>query len=292
MSKMTSVLGIAALTVCIGYADDAQSAENGLTNYLPGYYSDFAVAVTPATGLYTYATVYSYSATSVGPAGPDGLALDGLLTIGGFQYVTSQSLFGGRYGFGGYTTWVNADLSLGPSTFSTNGHGDSSLSPLILYWSAGDVYVSFYEAIIVPTGQFSLADVLNTSRNYVSFDTVLATTWLDPKAGFEISLVGGVIANTENPDSHVRTGTEIHIDSMANVFLSQQLALGVHGYLYAQIEGDTGTGLRSTSAGIGPAIMIRPDGFNGKFVGKWLHEFDGQNRFLGDIVSLTTAFAF
>ena len=126
---------------------------------------------------------------------------------------------------------------------------------------------------------------------------MLALTWLDAARGLEVSVVPGVMINTTNEATDYRTGTEFHVDGMLNVYLSTQFAVGLHGYYYTQIEGDdtrdpVTQGLRSTSAALGPAFMVVPPGGKGKIVGKGLHELDGRNRFVGDIVSLTIALPF
>lgn len=302
MFDLSASRRVLALGLILGAGSPVLAAEGGLTNYLPGYYGDFAVAVAPTTGLYGYATYYNYTGRTEGPDTPDTLELEGALRLSGFQYVSDSTVLGARFALGGYISFINAALDSTdpgmPLSAETSGHGDSSISPLILYWSVGNFHVSFYEAIILPTGKYSTSRPLNPGRNYVSFDSVLAFTWLDPALGVEISVVPGVMINTRNPSSDWHTGAEFHADVMINTWLSQDIAVGVHGYVYQQIADDTGLnvpiGLRSNSVGIGPSVMVKtkPFGINGKLVGKWLHEVEADNRFKGDILSITFAAQF
>ncbi len=298
---IASIFVLTGSTACI-------SAENGLSNYLPGYYGDFAVAVAPAPGLYVYGTVYGYSGSPEGPKLNENVDLDATLYLTGFQYVTDRKLFDARVAIGSYTVFINGDLdatiptSSGPVDVSDHsvGHGDTSISPLILYWTLGNNwYLSAYESIIMPTGRFDSREPLNVGRNYYSFDSVMPVTWLDAKLGWEVSLVPGLMINTENPETDYRTGTEFHIDGMLNRYFSQTFAVGLHGYAYAQVESDSGSGvtsqdLKGSSLALGPAFLWVPSslGIKGKIVGKWLHEFDAENRFEGDILSLTGAVSF
>lgn len=279
----------------------AHAAEGGLTNYVPGYYGDFAVAVAPPKGLYVYGTAYSYQAKLKGPAVPNTVSASAMLYLGGFQYVTDYKLFGATVAFGSYTTFLDANLEAKPPPFSldasVSNRGDMSVSPLILYWSSGNLYVSAYQAVIMPTGAYDRGAPLNSSRNYYSFDSVLALTWLDQKQGYEISLVPGLMFNTENTATNYRTGNEFHLDGMLNKYLSQDFAIGLHGYVYSQFSDDSGAGapkIRSSSAAIGPAVLWNTTslGIPGKIVGKWLHEVDATNRFQGDILSVTAAVKF
>jgi hypothetical protein len=294
---------ILVLIFLLSGAAPCAAAENGLSNYLPGYYGDYAVAVAPAPGLYVYGTVYGYSGSPEGPKLNENVDIDATLYLTGFQYVTDRKLFDARIAFGSYTVFINGDLdatvptSSGPLDISDHavGHGDTSISPVILYWSLGNNWhLSAYESIIMPTGRYERGRPFNVSRNYYSFDTVMPVTWLDPNLGWEISLVPGLMINTENPDTDYRTGTEFHLDAMLNRYFSQTFALGLHGYAYAQIESDSGAGvtapdLRGSSFGLGPSFLWVPSslGIKGKVVGKWLHEFGAENRFEGDILSLT-----
>lgn len=277
------------------------AAEGGLTNYLPGYYGDFAVAVAPPKGLYVYGTAYSYQAKLKGPAVPDTVSGSAMIYLSGFQYVTDYKLFGATIAFGSYTTFIDADIEAKPPPFSLDAsvanRGDTSLSPLVLYWSSGNLYVSAYQSVIMPTGDYDRGAALNSSRNYYTFDSVVAVTWLDQKQGFEVSLVPGLMFNTKNPATDYRTGDEFHLDGMLNTYLSQDFAIGLHGYVYSQFTDDSGAGapkIRSSSAAVGPAVLWNTTslGVPGKIVGKWLREVDAINRFQGDILSVTAALKF
>lgn len=298
---LAAAMGLAGSTSC-------NAAEGGLSNYLPGYYGDFAVAVAPAPGLYVYGTVYGYSGSPEGPKLNENVDLDAMLYLTGFQYVTDRKLLNARLAFGSYTVFINADLdatvptSFGPLDIADHsvGHGDTSISPVILYWTlGGNWHLSAYQSIIMPTGRFDNREPLNVGRNYYSFDSVMSVTWLDPKLGWEVSFVPGLMVNTENPDTDYRTGTEFHIDGMLNRYFSQTFAVGLHGYAYAQVESDSGPGvttsdLKGSSFGLGPSFLWVPSslGIKGKVVGKWLHEFEAENRFEGDILSLTGVLSF
>lgn len=285
-------MAFAYLFSCVSLTN-AMSAERGLSNYLPGYFGDYAVAVAPDPGLIVYGTAYGYDANL------DTVSLDATILLGGFQYVTDRTLFGARLAFGSYTTYISGEGASPLGVAKASGHGDTSVSPVVLYWSFGKFYVSLYESIIIPTGRFDVREPLNVSRNYYSFDTVLAMTWLDPGLGLEISVVPGLMVNTENPDTNYRTGTEFHMDFMLNKYFSKEFAIGLHGYVYQQVADDSGDGvveqgLRGSSVALGPSFLWVPSslGIKGKIVGKWLHEIDAHDRFQGDIFSLTQAVQF
>ena len=141
--------------------------------------------------------------------------------------------------------------------------------------------------------------MVNLGLNHWGFDTTLAVTYLNPETGIEVSVAPGVIFNTENDKTNYQTGTEFHLDFTANQFLSETFALGLRGYYYKQITGDSGSGARlgdfqGESFGLGPGFIWFPEFASGKLpvLGKWIHDFDATNRFKSDYGTLTVAWTF
>jgi hypothetical protein len=107
------------------------------------------------------------------------------------------------------------------------------------------------------------------------------------------------MVNTENSATNYRTGTEFHVDFVANQFVSETFALGLRGYYYEQLTGDSGSGavlgdFKSESFGIGPGFVWIPKSGGGRFtvLGKWMHDFSAENRFESDYFTLTGAWQF
>ncbi len=75
--------------------------------------------------------------------------------------------------------------------------------------------------------------------------------------------------------------------------------MGVIGYAYKQIEGDSGSGaifgdFKGESYGLGPALSWVPEFGDGNvaITGGWLHDLDATNRLEADYGSLTIAVSF
>jgi hypothetical protein len=95
-----------------------------------------------------------------------------------------------------------------------------------------------------------------------------------------------------------RTGNELHVDVMFNQFLSETFALGLQGYYYNQLTGDSGSGailgdFKGESYGIGPSFLWMPKA-GGKFsiTGTWLHDLHTTDRLEGDYAVVTLAWQF
>src|SRR4029077_19804167 len=84
-------------------------------------------------------------------------------------------------------------------------------------------------------------------------------TYLDAKKGHEFSVVGGITYNLENDDTNYQNGVDSHIDWAASQFLNEQVHVGLVGYFYYQLTGDSGSGatlgdFKSRISAVGPQI--------------------------------------
>ena len=108
----------------------------------------------------------------------------------------------------------------------------------------------------------------------------------------------GILANTKNDDTDYETGSEFHLDFVANQFLTETFAIGVRGYYYNQFTGDRGSGARlggfeGESVGLGPGFVWFPKFADGKLtvLGKWIHDFKATKRFESEFGTLTDRLA-
>ena len=72
-------------------------------------------------------------------------------------------------------------------------------------------------------------------------------------------MVAGLTYNLENPDTDYQNGVSSHLDWGASQFLSEKAQVGLVGYIYYQIGGDSGSRARlgdfkSRVYGIGPQV--------------------------------------
>ena len=124
----------------------------------------------------------------------------------------------------------------------------------------------------------------------------LAATYFNPQTGHELSGVLGFTYNFKNPYTDYQNGVDAHFDWAMSQFLSKQVHVGIVGYFYNQLTGDSGTGAtlgdyKSRVAGIGPQIgFIFPAGdMQGYLNLKGYAEFDARDRPSGYNVWLTFA---
>ena len=297
--------------VCLAFvltAGSAFAAEGGYSNYIPGTYGDFGMALAPTETWTLRNDIYFYDASTDRSIGSGNLRLDVelefLINFTTLLYKPDIELFGGQYAAGIFVPLVDLDFSANiaisdmviPTSDSASGLGDIAIIPIALYWNSGYIHTSFAHFIVAPTGDYSVDNAINNGLNYWSFDTNFALTYLNPETGRDVSFNIGHIYNTENDDTGYQTGQELHLDIVFNQFLSETFAIGLQGFYMKQITGDSGSGavlgdFEAEAAGVGPALMYATQFGNQTvtFIAKWLHEFHAENRLEGDHFFLSFA---
>ncbi len=306
------MLLIVPLLSAITFDGSAEAAEGGGSHYLPGTAGDIAIALVPEPGLQVANTVfYQNGALDVGVLGGQvdvNIEMDFVLNMVGGAYTFETPVLGGLYTIGAIIPFgvvdVDAELRLpGGGTVGDNdnsaGLSDIVLIPMQFNWEVGDFSFKFAEVIFAPTGGFDEGDTANLGRNYWSFDTVGAVTWFNTGTGTEVSVAPGIMVNTKNNDTNYRTGEEFHVDFVGNQFLSETFALGLRGYYYRQITGDSGSGavlgdFKGESLGLGPGFFWTPEFAKGNLtlLGKWMHDVYDDNRFDSDYFTLSVSWKF
>jgi hypothetical protein len=288
--------------------DETTAAEGGYSNYIPGSYGDFGMAIAPSESWTLRNDVYFYDAstrTSVRSGNLEvGVDLEFVMNFTTLLYKPDTQVFGAQFAAGVFVPIVHldlgADLSIGDTTIAASdtatGLGDIAVIPFALYWNDGNIHTSFAQFIVTPTGDYDVDNLINRGLNYWSFDTNFALTYLNEESGRDFSFNIGHIYNTENDDTDYQSGRELHLDIVFNQFLSESFAVGLHGYYLDQITGDSGRGallgdFKAESAGIGPALLwARKFGKQDvSIVAKWLHELHAENRLEGDHIYISFA---
>ena len=99
------------------------------------------------------------------------------------------------------------------------------------------------------------------SPGYTAIDSGFGYTYLNPQTGHELSAVAGFTYSGMNDALQYRNGIDFHFDWAMSQFVSKSVHVGLAGYAYQQITGDSGAGARlgefkGHSVGIGPQIGI------------------------------------
>ncbi len=296
------VASLVALTAGASVVWPAQADEGGVSFWLPGQYGSFA-AVQSEPG-WSLGSVYFH--TSVDARGSREFSIGGDIVLG-LESEADLLFLAPSYAFAG-DIWGGGQLSLAVTAIlgevdvdvdaTLTGSGGETISRSVsdsesgvgdLYptatvrWNDGNHNYMTYLMGGVPVGEYDEDNLANLGANHWSADLGAGYTYLNQDNGREFSAVLGFTYNFENPDTDYQNGVGAHLDWAASQFLSETFHVGVVGYFYEQMSGDSGDGAQlgdfeSSVIGVGPEV--------GWFLndGAWYlnlkgyYEFDAENR--------------
>ncbi len=307
------LIGAAALVATCLSAERAAASEGAASYYFGGAFGSFLTAVPPEPG-FTAASQTLIFGGQAQRAVLRGRATFGLTAFALYEYLAgsyafAQPILGGRLQVGAAAPVIataSMNVTLDTRLFgqlsggdTDTGFGDMLLTPFAFYWSFGELNVKLSQWVVAPTGRYNVNSLINVGRNYWAFDTQLGVTWFHKATGTELTVLPGIMLNMSNPATDYRSGNEFHLDFMANQFLAPTFALGVQGYWYKQIDGDSGNGavlgpFMGESFGLGPALLWAPEFLQGRaaIVLKWLHDISNTNRLNGDWGQVAISYRF
>lgn len=295
-----------ATAIVVAMPSAAIADEGGLSFWLPGLFGSLAaVPGQPgwaATALYYHSSVSATAQKNFALAGHivTGVKGGANLSFFGPTYVFATPVLGAQASLsllgvaGGVNTSIAATLTgprgntlSGALSEATAGFGD--LIPQgSLKWNRGVHNWMTYLTGDIPVGQYDATSLANLGVGHGAMDGGGGYTYFDPRTGHEFSAVTGLTYNFTNQALAYQNGIDFHLDWGASQFLSKQLFVGLVGYFFNQVTGDSGTGARlggfqSRVAGVGPQIgYLVPIGGMQGFVGlKGYGEFAAQNRASG-----------
>ncbi len=290
----------------------SKAEEGGSGHYLPGSMASFMDGVPPTE---TFLIRYNFAYWDAEVDANRTLPIAGLLTAGADVTTYANGItmlwrpsWGSindcwSYAMSATVPYVDLDITANVITplgtirrsDEITGIGDIVLMPFMLNQHlSSDFNINYRLGVYAPTGRYEVGRLANTGKNYWTLEPAIAFMYFGQKNGREASLFIGGDYNFENPDTDYQTGVQLHADgTLAQHFpLWGGLAgVGVNGYWYEQVEGDSGSGatlgdFKARTAGLGPVISYTTkfDSFDLIAELKWLHEFEVKKRPEGDYV--------
>jgi hypothetical protein len=300
------------IALIVAFANQpAKSAEGAVGFYLLGSKGSMA-GVVPPPGAYAQSIKFFYSGNTSANLNVSGLTIAGQVEADAFYelpvglWVAPGKVLGGNFALSLITPigWkdVSAGLSIagpGGTTLASGLQSDDvafgdPVPGALLGWHAGNWHWNVGMMVNVPIGFWKRGNLSNIGFNRTAIDTNAAVTWLDPNLGLEVSTAVGFTYNFKNPDTEYKTGTELHAEWAAIKSLSKTFGIGLVGYHYQQISGDSGSGaslgdFKGRVTALGPAINYSFSLGNVPISTNWryLKEFNVKNRLEGQSALLT-----
>jgi len=245
--------------------------------------------------------------------------VDSFAHIVTITHVFEEEFLGGQAGLSLWVPYADADLKLAgqgvltltgpaggiydiPVSGSTepgnNGIGDTTLIGM-MGWHSGFKHYMVMLNVYAPTGKYDRDEIVNMGRNHWAIDPMMGITYLNENIGLELSAAAGITFNFKNSDTDYESGNEFHLDFAVIQHFSEKFNLGIVGYAYKQLSGDSGSGAPGDYKGrvysLGPTIgsTIRlADKYDLFLKGRYYKEFDAENRMEGEAFLFTATTGF
>jgi hypothetical protein len=140
----------------------------------------------------------------------------------------------------------------------------------------------------IPTGAYQKSRLSNLGIGHSAIDGGGGYTYFNETTGLELSAVLGFTYNWENTHTNYKNGNDAHLHWALSQFLSENWELGVVGYVYHQLTGDSGSGdrvgaFKSQIAAVGPEVgyVFNYHGQHAYLNLRGYAEFSAQNRMQG-----------
>ena len=272
ITQIAAILLVSALMMT-GWTD-SWADEGGTSFWLPGQYASLA-AVPPnpgwslSTGFYYYSGGTSGSSIfSRGETLYSGIDSRDLMLLVTPAYAPQTKILGGQPSLslgGGYgRNWAQADLSVSSLGNELDRNdavsGFTDLSPTAgLAWNRGVHNGMIYLTGNIPVGSYDSQRLANIGIGFWAVDVGGGYTYFNQQTGREFSAVVGATYNFENTSTDYQNGIDSHLDWSISQVLSAAWEVGIAGYVYYQLTGDSGSGdsvgpFKSRVAAIGPQV--------------------------------------
>lgn len=307
--KTQSVPFVVAVVLAGGTALPASADEGGVPFWFSGQYSSFAaVPISPGWSMPIQGYHYSGDTSRSkelrrGNVATAGLSATASLIMAQPTYAPETKFLGGQLafgmGFGWGTSTADANLAVSGVTTELNRSdavtGFTDLYPIAsLAWNKGNNNWMTYVTGDIPVGDYDPDRLTNLGIGHAAVDIGGGYTYFDQTSGREFSAVLGFTYNFENNDTDYQNGIDVHLDWAVSQFLNEHWQIGLVGYVYDQVTGDSGplpinNGFKSKIAAIGPQVgyAFTVNGQPAYVNLRGYYEFAAKNRVEGAAVFAT-----
>jgi hypothetical protein len=301
---------LAAAAALVTFSPPSTATEYAFSTYGLGG-NAFGAGVTPPAGTYVTEATAFYSAQIGATVSFGGITLNSGARVEAFSaatnilYVPERKVFGGNLGLSvtipvGH---IDVDATLGgPFGLSRSvdgwGFGDV-VSKVQLGWQHGEFAHTLYLQAVAPTGRWDpgFSPIIGLHRPGI--DTGWAVTWTDKTKKLQLNGATGFTFNFENTATDYNSGNEFHFEWAAGLEFAPGLLIGVVGYDYRQLTGDSGSGallgpFKGRVDAIGPGLTYTTLLGQTPFILNVRHhnEFNAHNRWEGNSTVLSGTIRF
>lgn len=206
-----------------------------------------------------------------------------------FHWVPGYTIFGGSYRAMAIVPVLRGDMDASGNSSDEFGFGDITISPLNISWMiAPGIFVQSGLSLALPTGRFSTArGAVNLGSNAFSTSLDLGVSYL--RDGWNLSADANYFINSENSDTHYRSGDEFLLNWTAMKDVGG-FSIGPVGYVRQQVTSDRnrggfyGGGITDKARQIGVGIGVSKTFGKVEVNVNYVHDFEVKNTLGGNKV--------
>ena len=292
----------------VAIASPALADEGASGLYAPGNFG-FGAGVTPDAGLYLNTGFAHYQ-------GDIRIFIEGGKIIADAEvrpysvaftalWVPQTKILGGNLGLSIGSSekhpWAHGvvrGLINAEETVQGWGFGDT-IARAQLGWTSGDWANTLYLTTWFPTGRYQRGFNPNTGKNIYGVNLGWGVTYTEPRTQLEFNSAVAVTFSAKNPATDYKKGDDFIWDWAVGQKFANGLKVGVGGYAYQQLTGDSGSGARlgpfkGSVIGIGPHVVYNTVLMQRAVLFNLRHyqEFNASNRFEGNLTTLSATVKF
>lgn len=218
----------------------------------------------------------------------------------------------GRWNFASMltATWIDLDIQAGLVTTNASlSTSDDVSEPFDLYFAPIIAsyhinplqHVSFGLFVYAPTASYETGQLANAGANVWTVTPTVSYTHLLQQGTLEFTATTGLQFYSRNEDTDYQSGELLTLDLLLMKRFSNGWGVGAVAGWIEQVSDDDSTfadrvgGFRGHSLGFGPVLAYSHKTTGGTqldFYARWVSEFDVENRFEGDGVTLSLSINF
>lgn len=176
------------------------------------------------------------------------------------------------------------------------GLGDIAISPFIYLYENPDsqIYLSFWEFIYVPTGDYNKNNAVNIGRDAWYFQHQLAFGWYPGQFGIDFNI--NYWQYTESDDLKYDEADALEFETVVHYGITEKLRAGINAAYWigvddAEVDGVTlpDTEPKNFKLGLNLTYTLAENFTAGI---RWMHDVDSENYPMGDWAYVKLAYVF
>lgn len=191
---------------------------------------------------------------------------------------------------------LDSDNVFGAPSSNETGLGDIGISPFIYLYENQDsqIFVSFWEFIFMPTGDYDKNNAVNIGRDTYWFQHQLAFGWYPGKFGIDANI--NYFQFPESDELKYDEADALEFETVVHYGVTEKLRVGVNAAYWMGLDDAQSDGVTMPDSkpmdfklGLNLSYTLNENSTVGL---RWMHDIDSENYTEGDWVYVKFSYAF